>query len=133
MNEDLHEPSGRWRKDDKEKTFRAAASYEQIIGDVNHETKLLSDLKAFTPEIIVNNGASKAVKDEPDVEEERDLVGMLKLVLSFAGPALVIWFSSPLMSLIDTAVIGRGSSLELAALGRNCSPLFSSSAGETKL
>ncbi|CAL9072565.1 unnamed protein product [Musa textilis] len=35
----------------------------------------------------------------------------------FAGPASGLWICGPLMSLIDTMVIGQGSSLELAALG----------------
>ncbi|KAL6848344.1 hypothetical protein ACP4OV_021638 [Aristida adscensionis] len=35
----------------------------------------------------------------------------------FAGPALGLWICGPLMSLIDTMVIGQTSSLQLAALG----------------
>ena len=35
-------------------------------------------------------------------------------ILQFAGPALGIWLSHPLMSLIDTAVVGQGSATELA-------------------
>lgn len=35
----------------------------------------------------------------------------------FTGPATGLWICGPLMSLIDTAVIGQGSSIELAALG----------------
>ncbi|KAH9531217.1 hypothetical protein CY35_19G025700 [Sphagnum magellanicum] len=38
-------------------------------------------------------------------------------IIVFAGPALGIWLSGPIMSLIDTSVIGQSSSLELAALG----------------
>nr|WKY32456.1 EDS5 [Camptotheca acuminata] len=38
-------------------------------------------------------------------------------ILKFSGPATGLWICGPLMSLIDTAVIGQGSSLELAALG----------------
>ncbi|KAI9180063.1 hypothetical protein LWI28_000753 [Acer negundo] len=33
------------------------------------------------------------------------------------GPANALWICEPLPSLIDTAVIGQGSSIELAALG----------------
>ncbi len=39
-------------------------------------------------------------------------------IIVFAGPALGIWLSGPIMSLIDTSVIGQSSSLELAALGK---------------
>ncbi|KAG7594233.1 hypothetical protein ISN45_Aa01g030010 [Arabidopsis thaliana x Arabidopsis arenosa] len=35
----------------------------------------------------------------------------------FTGPAMGMWICGPLMSLIDTVVIGQGSSIELAALG----------------
>lgn len=42
-------------------------------------------------------------------------------IIKFSGPATGIWICGPLKSLIDTAVIGQGSSLELAALGRGSS------------
>lgn len=38
-------------------------------------------------------------------------------IMNFSGPAIGLWLCGPLMSLIDTAVIGQQSSLELAALG----------------
>lgn len=38
-------------------------------------------------------------------------------IVKFSGPATALWICGPLMSLIDTAVIGQGSSIELAALG----------------
>ncbi|XP_010271501.1 PREDICTED: protein DETOXIFICATION 46, chloroplastic [Nelumbo nucifera] len=41
----------------------------------------------------------------------------MKEIAMFAGPATGLWVCGPLMSLIDTAVIGQGSSVELAALG----------------
>ncbi|XP_010429037.1 PREDICTED: protein DETOXIFICATION 46, chloroplastic [Camelina sativa] len=43
--------------------------------------------------------------------------GQMKEIVMFTGPAAGLWLCGPLMSLIDTAVIGQGSSLELAALG----------------
>uniref|UniRef100_A0A0E0CE33 Protein DETOXIFICATION n=1 Tax=Oryza meridionalis TaxID=40149 RepID=A0A0E0CE33_9ORYZ len=43
-------------------------------------------------------------------EQVRDIV-------VFAGPALGLWICGPLMSLIDTMVVGQTSSLQLAALG----------------
>ncbi|KAL2925487.1 Protein DETOXIFICATION 46 chloroplastic [Bienertia sinuspersici] len=38
-------------------------------------------------------------------------------IVKFSGPATGLWICGPLMSLIDTAVIGQSSSIELAALG----------------
>jgi hypothetical protein len=52
-------------------------------------------------------------------EDNRSLLEQVKEIFLFAGPALGIWLSGPLMSVIDTAVVGsKGSSLELAALGK---------------
>ena len=49
--------------------------------------------------------------------EGKSLMEQLKEIIVFAGPALGIWLSGPIMGIIDTAVIGNSSSLELAALG----------------
>ncbi|KAL5855932.1 hypothetical protein ACOSQ4_005734 [Xanthoceras sorbifolium] len=38
-------------------------------------------------------------------------------ILMFSGPATGLWICAPLMSLISTAMVGQGSSTELAALG----------------
>ncbi|OWM80305.1 hypothetical protein CDL15_Pgr019585 [Punica granatum] len=57
---------------------------------------------------------------EEELREQLSKQGLwnqMKKVAKFAGPATGLWVCGPLMSLIDTAVIGRGSSLELAALG----------------
>ncbi|GLT42847.1 hypothetical protein SLA2020_168270 [Shorea laevis] len=63
-------------------------------------------------------------KDEKEVVEVKreELAGQslwsqMKEILMFTGPATGLWICGPLMSLIDTAVIGQGSSIELAALG----------------
>ena len=50
-------------------------------------------------------------------DEEKSILQQMSDIAKFAGPALGIWLSGPLMSLIDTAVVGNSSSLELAALG----------------
>ncbi|XP_058109193.1 protein DETOXIFICATION 46, chloroplastic-like [Magnolia sinica] len=63
---------------------------------------------------------------EPSLDEEplppfsgdsASIWGQMNEIVRFAGPAVGLWICGPLMSLIDTAVIGQGSSLELAALG----------------
>lgn len=41
----------------------------------------------------------------------------VKDIVAFAAPAAGLWICSPMMSLIDTAVVGQSSSVELAALG----------------
>ena len=46
----------------------------------------------------------------------------MKEIVMFTGPATGLWICGPLMSLMDTAIIGQGSSVELAALG--IEPIF---------
>ena len=68
----------------------------------------------------------------PEIENGSDIASVsemgsqsiwqqMKEIVMFTGPATGLWICGPLMSLIDTAVIGQGSSIELAALGI---PLF---------
>jgi Na+-driven multidrug efflux pump len=45
------------------------------------------------------------------------MLKQMRDIIFFVGPVLGIWLFGPLMSLIDTAVVGNSSSLELAALG----------------
>ncbi|TYH85526.1 hypothetical protein ES332_D02G273100v1 [Gossypium tomentosum] len=47
----------------------------------------------------------------------QSLWSQIKEIVIFTGPATGLWICGPLMSLTDTAVIGQGSSIELAALG----------------
>ncbi|XP_004507499.1 protein DETOXIFICATION 46, chloroplastic-like [Cicer arietinum] len=58
-------------------------------------------------------------KDEGEVKEllEQSIWNQMKEIVLFTGPAIGLWLCGPLMSLIDTAVVGQGSSIELAALG----------------
>ncbi|MCL7027028.1 hypothetical protein MKW94_029842 [Papaver nudicaule] len=71
---------------------------------------------------IVSNSSSE-VEVEIDSEEviveivNNSIWKQIKEIALFAGPAAGLWICGPLMSLIDTAIIGQGSSLELAALG----------------
>ncbi|XP_045820019.1 protein DETOXIFICATION 46, chloroplastic-like isoform X1 [Trifolium pratense] len=48
---------------------------------------------------------------------EQSVWNQMKEIVKFTGPAIGLWLCDPLMSLIDTAVVGQGSSTELAALG----------------
>ncbi|ESQ46026.1 hypothetical protein EUTSA_v10000106mg [Eutrema salsugineum] len=69
-----------------------------------------------------NDGSISPVEVEIEEVKKDDLAnqsiwGQMKEIVMFTGPAAGLWLCGPLMSLIDTAVIGQGSSLELAALG----------------
>ncbi|KAK1402668.1 Protein DETOXIFICATION [Heracleum sosnowskyi] len=61
-------------------------------------------------EIIETNGV---VENEIGFSIWNQIVEIVK----FSGPATALWLCGPLMSLIDTVVIGQSSSIELAALG----------------
>lgn len=74
------------------------------------------------PATGVNEATQPRVHGEETVlpfndNEDKSLFQQMWDIVVFAGPALGIWLSGPLMSLIDTAVVGNNSSLELAALG----------------
>jgi hypothetical protein len=58
-------------------------------------------------------------EEEEEVKElvEQSIWIQMKEIILFTGPAIGLWLCGPLMSLIDTAVVGQGSSIELAALG----------------
>lgn len=68
---------------------------------------------------------SKNEEEEEEAEMEVKRGGLdnqsiwcqIKEIVMFTGPATGLWLCGPLMSLIDTAVVGLGSSIELAALG----------------
>lgn len=65
-------------------------------------------------EMVRGDVVVDGVKDEIG---NQSLWNQIKDIIEFTGPATGLWICGPLMSLIDTAVIGQGSSIELAALG----------------
>ncbi|XP_058730091.1 protein DETOXIFICATION 46, chloroplastic-like [Vicia villosa] len=89
-------------------------------------------LGLLTPRVVQNHEVIDESEDteqisegfdvEGDEEEVNELVEQsiwiqMKEIVLFTGPAIGLWLCGPLMSLIDTAVVGQGSSIELAALG----------------
>lgn len=87
-------------------------------------SSLTSDEAPLQEESLLEQGSAS-------VGESKNFFEQLREIVVFAGPALGIWLSGPIMSLIDTAVVGNSSSLELAALGkclsfrvRLCASLF---------
>ncbi|RXH88383.1 hypothetical protein DVH24_042454 [Malus domestica] len=61
--------------------------------------------------------AEEVVEVKKEVLESQNLWNRMKEIAVFTGPATGLWLCGPLMSLIDTVIIGQGSSIELAALG----------------
>ena len=60
---------------------------------------------------------SKKTGIEENLAVNDSIWDQLVEIVKFSGPAAGLWLCGPLMSLIDTAVIGQSSSVELAALG----------------
>lgn len=69
-----------------------------------------------------SEGISENSRDE--LSENDSLWIQMMEIAKFSGPAVGLWVCGPLMSLIDTAVIGQSSSIELAALGSIIIELF---------
>jgi Na+-driven multidrug efflux pump len=65
----------------------------------------------------VGDGAELEGGEEVSIAADAGIWEQVRDVVVFAGPALGLWICGPLMSLIDTMVIGQTSSLQLAALG----------------
>jgi len=68
----------------------------------------------------ISEVSSKEQAQEEEMKEilvEQNIWIQMKEIVLFTGPAIGLWLCGPLMSLIDTAVVGQGSSIELAALG----------------
>ncbi|XP_022726034.1 protein DETOXIFICATION 46, chloroplastic-like [Durio zibethinus] len=80
-------------------------------------TEIAKQIDGFENTISSNSMYNQ--EDEKEVKrlENQSLWRQTKEIMMFSGPATGLWICRPLMSLIDTAVIGQGSLIELAALG----------------
>lgn len=78
-----------------------------------------SELDSSLPTFDTANDASapSLSSDELSGAKSATIWRQVKEIVRFAGPATGLWICGPLMGLIDTVVLGRSSSLELAALG----------------
>ncbi|CAH2075897.1 unnamed protein product [Thlaspi arvense] len=79
-------------------------------------------VERVTRNCVGTDGEIGEFEEEEEEENKRgDLVKesvweQMKEIVKFTGPAMGMWICGPLMSLIDTVVVGQGSSIELAAL-----------------
>ena len=86
-----------------------------------HRTAFVT-ARAVRSDEIVDEGEEDKDEELSRQGEKKELVNQgiwsqMKDIVMFTGPATGLWICAPLMSLIDTAVIGQRSSVELAALG----------------
>ncbi|KAK4539054.1 hypothetical protein RGQ29_032012 [Quercus rubra] len=95
-------------------TACTSASHELIEEDkLENDTNVASvSLSSEEEEVVV-----EVVESKREDLANQSIWKQMKEIVMFSGPATGLWICGPLMSLISTAVIGRGSSTELAALG----------------
>ncbi|XP_010531467.1 PREDICTED: protein DETOXIFICATION 46, chloroplastic-like [Tarenaya hassleriana] len=87
---------------------------------VNSSRELIIERETEGDAVSIPQGSeeiNEMEEQEKEGLESESMWGQIKEIVVFTGPAVGMWVCGPLMSLIDTAVIGQGSSLELAALG----------------
>jgi len=61
-------------------------------------------------------GASASIDDEDDDDEPIFSGELFARLVRFTLPTMAIWLSGPILSMVDTAVVGTASTLELAAM-----------------
>ncbi|KAK1437891.1 hypothetical protein QVD17_03691 [Tagetes erecta] len=87
--------------------------YRNESNDASYDTVTSTSDRDEDEEEVV----SKIEVKQEDLAGNESLWDRLVEIMKFSGPATGLWLCGPLMSLIDTAVIGQSSSVELAALG----------------
>ncbi|XVF67792.1 hypothetical protein PTKIN_Ptkin10aG0150400 [Pterospermum kingtungense] len=89
--------------------------------DPSYFSSEITEQNGGVENIISSNSMFNQEHEEVEEDEKRlenqSLWSQMNEIIRFTGPATGLWISGPLMSLIDTAVIGQRSSIELAALG----------------
>ncbi|PIA55955.1 hypothetical protein AQUCO_00700340v1 [Aquilegia coerulea] len=106
------------------KTF-CISPIDQNLNSITHEvddndsdTDLIKTIQVVEEEEEKGGGFEKNVASgKKEFSGNESIFKQIKEILLFTGPAVGLWICGPLTSLVDTAVIGQGSSLELAALG----------------
>jgi hypothetical protein len=98
------------------------STYQCITSSKQRRFRIITACVAQNDDVIDESEDRDQVSEDPEEEEVKELVEQsiwiqMKDIVLFTGPAIGLWLCGPLMSLIDTAVVGQGSSIELAALG----------------
>ncbi|CAA0827675.1 MATE efflux family protein 4- chloroplastic [Striga hermonthica] len=110
--------------------IRSCKKYRSIITNCSFPGSETDVVTGISSAKEANEAAMVSIEKGPslagDVSENKgeDLQGksssmwdQIVEIVKFSGPAVGLWICGPLMSLIDTVVVGQGSSIELAALG----------------
>ncbi|KAM7479353.1 hypothetical protein LguiA_027566 [Lonicera macranthoides] len=94
---------------------RGILDEEPEIAIVDDES--LVSLSSIEKEEATMEKREAGEKDIEEFAEDESIWNQMLEIVKFSGPATGLWLCGPLMSLIDTVVIGQSSSIELAALG----------------
>ncbi|KAL3814094.1 hypothetical protein ACJIZ3_015362 [Penstemon smallii] len=88
-------------------------------GEIISQISPIEEEKEEKVEVLENMQVLEEISESSseELEKNESLWSQMAEIVKFSGPAVGLWICGPLMSLIDTAVIGQGSSIELAALG----------------
>lgn len=105
--------------------FQAPNDTFTISSKLFHVASKRRSVRILNARVVGSNELTDESDDEECSEEmgekkelaEKSVWNQMKEIVKFTGPAMGLWLCDPLMSLIDTAVVGQGSSTELAALG----------------
>lgn len=102
------------------KALQSLESRSEELIENNADLEELSNAGCLSEEMTVAEQPStsrlSSMREDGELQS-KGIWQQMKDIVGFAGPALGIWLSPHIMSLINTAVIGNCSSLELAALG----------------
>ncbi|KAF2322838.1 hypothetical protein GH714_031270 [Hevea brasiliensis] len=96
--------------------MRHCISPTQDVVDNNREMDSENDSEIASVSSF-QEGEEIEAEVKTEAFENQTIWNQTREIMMFTGPATGLWLCGPLMSLIDTAVIGQGSSIELAALG----------------
>ncbi|KAF5202739.1 Detoxification 46 protein [Thalictrum thalictroides] len=91
-------------------------SFTREDDDLDKKTRKIDDSDSDTDLIATVQVVEEGVGKE-EFSGNESIFKQIQEIILFTGPAVGLWICGPLTSLIDTAVVGQGSSLELAALG----------------
>ncbi|KAJ4839414.1 hypothetical protein Tsubulata_035899, partial [Turnera subulata] len=94
----------------------SVSSREELVSDRTSENDSSVSSVSSLEEEKQEDGEQTKVEASIEGLGNQSIWQQMREIVVFTGPAAGLWICGPLMSLIDTAVIGQGSSLELAAL-----------------
>ncbi|MED6204314.1 Protein DETOXIFICATION 46, chloroplastic [Stylosanthes scabra] len=107
-----------------EKKIRSRLLVTASASNINHVETRNNKINDSESAPLFNGDADKNYKEEANTDSDtkgalgnQSIWAQMKEIVKFSGPATGLWICAPFMSLISTAIVGRGSSTELAALG----------------